>query len=49
MEVLERDVARSIPGILFPLADKRYALCNVANRGRLGFNGLAYFGVSVSE
>ena len=41
MEVLERDVACSIPGVLFPFANKRYTLCNVANHGWLDFDGLA--------
>ena len=41
MEVFKRDVAGSIPGVLFPLTNKRYTLCNVANHGWLYFDGLA--------
>jgi hypothetical protein len=40
MQVLERDVARSIPGMLFPFANKRYTLCNVAKDGWLDFDRL---------
>ena len=39
--MLERDVARPIPGVPFPLADKCYTHCNVANDGWLDFDGLA--------
>jgi hypothetical protein len=48
MEALERDVARPIPVVLFPLADMRDALCNVANDGWLNFDGLSCRLVSVS-
>ena len=40
MEVFECDVARRIALVLFPFADKRYTLCNVANNRRLDFDGL---------
>jgi hypothetical protein len=41
MEVLERDVAGSIPGVLFSFADKRYTLRNVRDDRWLNFDGLA--------
>ena len=40
MEVLERDVARSVSLMRSPLADKGYKLCNVANDRRLNLDGL---------
>ena len=40
MEALECDVARPIGLVLFPLADVRYTLCDIANDGRLDFDGL---------
>jgi hypothetical protein len=40
-EVLKCDIAGPIPSVLFPLADKCYTLCNVANDGRLDVDGLA--------
>ena len=48
MEVLKCDVARPISGVPFPLADKRYTICNVANDGRLDFDRLAEINVSVA-
>ena len=39
-EVLKCDVACPIPGVPFPLADKRYTLCNVTNDGWLYLDGL---------
>jgi len=40
MRVYERDIARPICLVLFPDADKRYTLCNVADSGRLNYDGL---------
>ena len=40
MEALECDVARPICLVLFPVTDKGYTLCNVANDGWLDFDGL---------
>ena len=40
MEALECDIARPICLELFPLANKRYTLCNVADDGWLDFDGL---------
>ena len=40
MEALECDIARPICLELFPIADKGYTLCNVANDGRLNFDRL---------
>ena len=40
MEAFECDVAGAIAIVPFPLADKRYTLCDVANDGRLDFEGL---------
>ena len=41
VEVLECDIARSIPRVPFPVTDKCYTLCNVADDGWLNFDGLA--------
>jgi len=41
MEVLECDVAGSIYLVTFPIADKRYTLCNVTNDGWPDFEGLS--------
>ena len=40
MKVLECDVARPIPGLPLPLADKRYTHCNVGDDGWPNLNGL---------
>ena len=40
MAALECDVARPICVVLFPVADKGYTLCNVANNGWLYVDGL---------
>ena len=40
MEVLERDVIRSISLLGFPFPKKGYKHCNVANHGWLYINGL---------
>ena len=40
MKALERDVACPIRLVLFPFADERDTLCNVANDGWLNFDGL---------
>ena len=40
MEAPERDVARPICLVLFPLSSKRHNLCNVANHGWFNFDGL---------
>ena len=40
MEALECDVARPICLVPFPVTDKGYTFCDVANDGRLNFNGL---------
>ena len=40
MEVFECDIAGPIALVPFPTADKCYTLCNVANYGRLNFDGL---------
>ena len=40
METFECDVARPIAVVPFPVTDKGYTLCDVANDGRLNFNGL---------
>ena len=40
MEAFECDVAGPIALVPFPIADKRYTLCDVANDGWLDFNGL---------
>ena len=40
MEVFERDVADPIALVPFPVADKRYTFRDVANDGRLNFDGL---------
>ena len=48
VEELKCDVARPVSGVPFPLADKRYTLCNVAHDGWSKFDGLAEISVSVS-
>ena len=40
MEAFECDVAGPIALEPFPTADERYTHCNVANDGRLNFDGL---------
>jgi hypothetical protein len=40
MEASECDVAGPISLVPFPVADERYTLCDVANDGRLDFDGL---------
>ena len=40
MKALECDVASPICLVLFPVSDKGYTLCNVANGGWLHFDGL---------
>ena len=40
MEAFECDVAGPIAVVPFPVADKRYTLCDVAHDGRLNIDGL---------
>ena len=40
MEAFECDVTGPIALVPFPVADKRYTLCDIANDGRLNFDGL---------
>ena len=48
MEAFECDVAGAIAVVPFPFTDKRYTLCDVANDGRLDFEGLLRKLTSVS-
>ena len=40
MEASECDVAGPIALVPFPVSDERYTLCDIANDGRLDFDGL---------
>ena len=40
MEAFKCDITGPIASVSFPVADKRYTLCDVANDGRLDFDAL---------